>query len=65
MCLPAGRQGREAMSDPITVLLVDDHELVRRGVRAFLETRPDITVVAEAGRRRPSGSRPSTLQTWR
>jgi two-component system, NarL family, response regulator LiaR len=37
------------MSDPITVLLVDDHEMVRRGVRAFLETRPDITVVAEAG----------------
>jgi len=37
------------MSDQITVLLVDDHEMVRRGVRAFLETRPDITVVAEAG----------------
>jgi NarL family two-component system response regulator LiaR len=37
------------MSDSITVLLVDDHEMVRRGVRAFLETRPDITVVAEAG----------------
>ena len=37
------------MSDPITVLLVDDHEMVRRGVRAFLETQPDITVVAEAG----------------
>ncbi len=36
------------MSDQITVLLVDDHEMVRRGVRAFLETRPDITVVAEA-----------------
>ncbi len=36
------------MSDPITVLLVDDHEMVRRGVRAFLETQPDITVVAEA-----------------
>jgi NarL family two-component system response regulator LiaR len=36
------------MSDPITVLLVDDHEMVRRGVRAFLQTRPDITVVAEA-----------------
>jgi NarL family two-component system response regulator LiaR len=50
LCLPAGRvREREAMSDPITVLLVDDHELVRRGVRAFLETRPDITVVAEAG----------------
>ena len=37
------------MSDLITVLLVDDHEMVRRGVRAFLQTRPDITVVAEAG----------------
>ncbi len=37
------------MRDPITVLLVDDHEVVRRGVRAFLETQADITVVAEAG----------------
>jgi len=37
------------MSDPITVLLVDDHALVRQGVRAFLETQGDITVVAETG----------------
>jgi DNA-binding NarL/FixJ family response regulator len=36
------------MADPITVLLVDDHEMVRRGVRAFLETQADIIVVAEA-----------------
>lgn len=36
------------MADQITVLLVDDHSLVRQGVRAFLETQPDITVVAEA-----------------
>ena len=34
--------------DPITVLLVDDHHLVRQGVRAFLDTQPDITVVGEA-----------------
>lgn len=32
----------------ITVLLADDHELVRRGVRAFLDTLSDIEVVAEA-----------------
>lgn len=32
----------------ITVLLADDHALVRRGVRAFLETQDDLTVVAEA-----------------
>lgn len=37
------------MSGPITVLLVDDHKLVRQGVRAFLETLPDIVVVGEAG----------------
>jgi two-component system, NarL family, response regulator LiaR len=36
------------MSETITVLLVDDHQLVRQGVRAFLETQPDITVVGEA-----------------
>ena len=37
------------MSEPTTVLLVDDHALVRQGVRAFLETQSDIAVVAEAG----------------
>ena len=42
-------KGQDTVTDPITVLLVDDHELVRRGVRAFLETQPGITVVAEAG----------------
>ena len=36
------------MSDPITILLVDDHRVVRQGVRAFLETNPDMVVVAEA-----------------
>jgi NarL family two-component system response regulator LiaR len=36
------------VTDRITVLLVDDHEIVRRGVRAFLETQPDLDVVGEA-----------------
>jgi DNA-binding NarL/FixJ family response regulator len=34
---------------PIGVFLLDDHEIVRRGVRELLETEPDITVVGEAG----------------
>jgi NarL family two-component system response regulator LiaR len=37
------------MTDPITVLLVDDHAMVRQGVRAFLVTQADISVVGEAG----------------
>lgn len=34
---------------PITVLLVDDHEVVRRGLRDLLDDVSDIEVVAEAG----------------
>ena len=33
---------------PIRVLLVDDHAVVRRGLRAFLQLQPDIEVVGEA-----------------
>jgi DNA-binding NarL/FixJ family response regulator len=32
----------------ISVMLVDDHNLVRRGFRRMLEDEPDITVVGEA-----------------
>ncbi|MET3984485.1 response regulator transcription factor [Streptomyces sp. PvR034] len=34
---------------PIKVFLLDDHEVVRRGLRDLLEAEPDITVVGEAG----------------
>jgi DNA-binding NarL/FixJ family response regulator len=37
------------MAKKITVLLVDDHSLVRRGFRRMLEDEPDIDVVGEAG----------------
>jgi len=33
---------------PIKILLVDDHKIVREGVRAFLHTLADIQVIAEA-----------------
>jgi NarL family two-component system response regulator LiaR len=36
------------MPDPITVMIVDDHEMVRRGASGYLEAQPDIEVVAEA-----------------
>lgn len=36
------------MTIPITVLLVDDHEVVRSGVSAFLASQPDFEVIGEA-----------------
>lgn len=36
------------MSEPITVLLVDDHAMVRMGLRAFISTLDDLVVVGEA-----------------
>ncbi|SDX02976.1 DNA-binding response regulator, NarL/FixJ family, contains REC and HTH domains [Amycolatopsis xylanica] len=33
----------------ITVMLVDDHPVVREGLRGMLEAEPDLTVVGEAG----------------
>jgi DNA-binding NarL/FixJ family response regulator len=37
------------MEKKITVLLVDDHSLVRRGFRRMLEDEPDMKVVGETG----------------
>lgn len=36
------------MTAPLSVLLVDDHAIVRSGVRAYLEALPDLQVVGEA-----------------
>ncbi|MGD2156776.1 MAG: response regulator transcription factor [Anaerolineales bacterium] len=36
------------MSDPISILIVDDHEVVRSGVRAFFDSQPDFTVIGDA-----------------
>jgi DNA-binding NarL/FixJ family response regulator len=38
----------EKTSDKISVLLVDDHNLVRRGFRRIIEDEPDMAVVGEA-----------------
>ena len=36
-------------ADAITVMIVDDHEMVRRGACSYLEAQPDICVVAQVG----------------
>lgn len=36
------------MAEPLKVMLVDDHEVVRQGLKSLLEVESDISVVAEA-----------------
>jgi DNA-binding NarL/FixJ family response regulator len=36
------------MSEPIRIMVVDDHTVVRQGLVALLSTVPDLTVIAEA-----------------
>ncbi len=39
----------EPDAESITVFIVDDHDVVRKGLRFYLNARPDITIVGEAG----------------
>ncbi len=41
--------GAAGPAEPIRVFLLDDHEIVRMGVRDLLEAEPGITVIGEAG----------------
>lgn len=48
--------------DPIRVFLVDDHEVVRRGVASLLEDEDDLTVVGEAATAEQALSRISAVK---
>jgi len=37
------------MKRPTRIVVLDDHELVRKGLRTFLDREPDLLVVGEAG----------------
>lgn len=41
----------DPQTKPIRVVLVDDHKIIRDGLREFIETRPGISVVGDAGDR--------------
>jgi DNA-binding NarL/FixJ family response regulator len=48
--------------DPITIVLVDDHCIVREGLRAMLETDPQLQVVGEAADGQEALERVAELQ---
>jgi DNA-binding NarL/FixJ family response regulator len=39
----------KSKSNELTVVLADDHRVVRQGIRAMLEAEPDVRVIGEAG----------------
>src|SRR3984957_12568302 len=43
-----------SMSDPIRIMIVEDHAVVRQGLAALLRTVPDFSIVAEAADGRES-----------
>lgn len=59
-------QNAPSETGTITIILADDHEIVRDGLRRIVEAEGDMEVVAEAGdadaaRRRTSGLKPGVL----
>ncbi|WP_459976175.1 response regulator, partial [Nocardioides pyridinolyticus] len=50
------------MASKIRVYLLDDHEVVRQGLRALLESSSDIEVVGEAGTATDAASRIPALR---
>jgi len=50
------------MKKPIRVLLVDDHAIVRDGIRSLLKTQPDIEVAGEASNGRDAVSLAESLR---
>jgi two-component system response regulator NreC len=47
--IPTQRPAEGNDSDPTTIVLADDHTVVRSALRMLLEAEPDFDVVAEAG----------------
>jgi two-component system response regulator NreC len=64
--LMSSEQNAPSEAGTITIILADDHEIVRDGLRRIVEAEGDMEVVAEAGdaeaaRRRTSGLKPAVL----
>ena len=57
----AGSEARDAVGSKIRVLIVDDHSIVRQGLRTFLELQDGIEVVGEAADGEEAATRAADL----
>lgn len=46
---PISRDSQDPSNRIIKILLVDDHAIVRQGLRSYIELQPDMQVIAEGG----------------
>jgi len=47
---------------PLSILIADDHEVVRRGIRALLEARPEWKICGEAATGREAAEKARKLR---
>lgn len=59
---PGPVPGAEPRNGPIRVFLLDDHEIVRRGIKDLLESEGDIEVVGESGLAKEAAARIPALR---
>lgn len=50
------------MTEPIRILLADDHAVLRSGLRLLINSQPDMTVVGEAGSGSEAAAQAAALQ---
>jgi two-component system, NarL family, response regulator DevR len=60
--LPAADPRSDGVPSPIRVFLLDDHEVVRRGIRDLLEATGEVVVVGESGSAREATARIPALR---
>src|SRR5215212_5493472 len=47
-CVSSCQTGELRMSEPIRILIVDDHAIVRKGLRTLITSEPDMEIAGEA-----------------
>ncbi len=49
LCFPGERGERKGTTKPYTIILADDHAMIRQGIKRIIEKSSDLKVIREAG----------------